>query len=109
AWLPPNFAGERADVVGDEPIHGRDRTWPRRVPRCCHALADLEPVVVIDRSEQLRVGVIPLLTRVRVRGIQVGSDAVGHHLAAGAVLRLSGDRVAQLLADDALEGLAIPR
>jgi hypothetical protein len=65
--------------------------------------------VVIDRAEQLRVGVIPLLTRVRIRGIQVGTDAVGHHLAASAVLRPSGDRVAQLLPDDALEGLTVPR
>jgi hypothetical protein len=107
--LPPHFAGERADVVGDEPVHGRNRTRRRRVPRRGHTLADLEPVVVVDRAEQLGVGVVPLLTRVRVGRVQVGSDAIGHHLAPGAVLGPSGDRVAQLLPDDTLKRLAIPR
>ena len=103
----PDLSGERADVVGDEPVHGRRRTGRRRVPRSRHALADLEPVVLVQRVEQLRVGVVPLLARVRVRRVHVGGDRVRHHLAIGPVLGPLRDRIAQVLADDALEGLAI--
>ena len=65
--LAPDLCGERADVVGDEPVHGGPRTGRWRVPRGRHAFADLEPVVVVNRVEKLRVGVVVLLARVRVR------------------------------------------
>src|SRR5207244_9464564 len=69
----------------------------RRVPGRGHLLAELEAVVLVEDVEQLRVGVVPLLTRVRVR--RVRRDRVRHHLPLGTVLGPIRDRVAQLLPD----------
>ena len=105
--LAAQLAGERADVVDDEPVHRRCRARLRRIPRRGHVLADLAAVVLVEDAEQLRVRVVPLLARVRVRGVQVRRDRVRHDLSLGAVLGPVRDRVAQLLPEHALEGLAV--
>jgi hypothetical protein len=64
--LAAGLAGEGGDVVGDEPVHRRDRPRRRRVPRSRRAFTDREPVVVVENVEQLGVGVEVLLTRIRV-------------------------------------------
>src|SRR5262249_6613369 len=60
------LAGEGGNVVGDKPIHRRDRPRRRRVPRRRRGFTDLEPVVVVQNAVQLGVGMEVLLTRVRV-------------------------------------------
>jgi hypothetical protein len=65
--------------------------------------------MVIQDAVQLGVGVVVLLTRVRVRRIHIGGDGVRNELAVSAVLRPRGNGVAQALADDPVEGLAVPR
>jgi hypothetical protein len=47
-WLTAYLAGERADVVGDEPVHRWRRTGWRRVPRFSQFFPDLEAVLVIE-------------------------------------------------------------
>jgi hypothetical protein len=67
----------------------------------------IEAVVLVPRSEELGVGVEVFLARVRVRGIHVRGDPVGNRLPLGTVFRPRGERVAEILADHALERLAI--
>ena len=105
--LAADLAGEGADVVGDEAVHRRLGPRRRDVPRRGHGLADLEAVVLVERVVELGVGVEVLLARVRVRRVHVVGDRVGHDLALGAVLGPLGDRVAEVLADHALERLAV--
>src|SRR6185437_4813853 len=87
--------------------HGRYGARLGSVPRSGDLIADLVAVVLVERAEQLGVGVEVLLARIRVRGIHVRSDRVGDGLPLGAVLSPIWDRIAQLLADHPLEGLAI--
>jgi hypothetical protein len=61
------------------------------------------PVPFVKDSEELSVDVGQLLTRIGPRGVHRGRDAVRHFLPVCAVLRPRRDRVAQLLAGDALE------
>src|SRR5450755_499050 len=105
--LTADLCGEGADVVGDETVHARHRPGLGRVPRCGDLLGDLEAVVLVKDVEQLGVGMEVLLARVRVRGIHVRSDRVRDRLALGTLLGPPGDRVAQTLTDDTLEGLTI--
>ena len=102
---PPLLRGERADVVGHEPVHRRHRLRVRgRVVRGGHVLAQHAPVAGrVDDPEQLGVDVRVLLPRVRVRGIGVRRHRVGHDPAVRARAGPGRDRVAQLLADHALE------
>src|SRR5207342_2554950 len=105
--LATDLAGEGRDVVGDKPIHRRYRPQWRRIPGRCHGFADLEPVVLVEGVVELGVGVVILLTRVRVRRVHVGGDRVRHNLGIGAVLRPLRNRVAQVLADDPVEVLTV--
>jgi hypothetical protein len=63
--------------------------------------------VLVEGVVELGVGVVILLTRVRVRRVHVGGDRVRHNLAIGAVLRPLRNRVAQVLADDPVEVLIV--
>ena len=106
AGLAAHLGGERADVVGDEPVHRRRRVRiARRVERRGHLLGQDAPVAGrVDHTEQLGVDVGELLARIRVRRVHVLRDPVRHELAVRAVLGPRRDRVGQLLADHALEG-----
>ncbi len=107
--LAADFAGERVDVVGHEPVHGRLGSGRRNIPRRGHRLADLEAVVLVQRVVELGVGVEVLLTGVRVRRVHVRRDRVRDGLALSAVLGPVGNRVAEVLADHALERLVVLR
>jgi hypothetical protein len=63
--------------------------------------------VLVERVVELGVGVEVLLSRVRIRCVHVFRDRVRDRLALGAVLGPIRDRAAQVLADHALEGLAV--
>jgi hypothetical protein len=109
--LAAHLRGERGDVVGHEPIHRRHLVGVgRRVEGRDHLLGRHAAVARrIDLAEQLRVDVRELLARIGIRGVHVLRDAVGHDAAVRAVLSPLRDRVAQLLADHALEGLDLAR
>ncbi len=102
--LAAHLGREEADVVGDEAVHGGGLAGRRRVERRHHLGRVLETVGLVEHVEQLGVRVLVLLARVGVRRVHPGRHAVGDHLALGTVLRPLGDRVAQVLADHALEG-----
>jgi hypothetical protein len=109
--LAAHLGRERADVVSHEPVHrGHGIGIRRRVVRRDHLLARHAAVAGrIDAAEQLRVDVRVLLARIGPRGVHVLGHAVGHDASVRAVLGPLRDRVAEVLADDPLEGLHLAR
>jgi hypothetical protein len=107
--LAAHLRHERTDVVGDKAIHGGLRTGCRHVPRRRHGLAHLPLVVLVKGVEHLGVGMEVLLARIGVGSVEVLGLAVDHPAAAVRRLVLCplGDGVREVLADDALEGLAV--
>ena len=100
--LAAEFRREGADVVGDEAVHcGLAVRVVGRVERLLRV--QHRPVGVVEDPEQLGVDVGELLSRIRPRRVHRGRHPVRHHLALRAVLSPRRDRVAQLLADHALE------
>jgi hypothetical protein len=63
----------------------------------------------INVAEQLRVDVRVLLARIGIGSVYVLCDAVVNDTALGSVLGPLRDRVAQVLAEDTLEGLHLAR
>jgi hypothetical protein len=103
--------GEERDVVGDEPVHRGGSTLRGRIPRRRHRVGPREAFVLVQRPEELGVGVVVLLAGVRARRVHVRADK-GRDLA-GSVRRLVlgplRNRVTQIPADDSLKGLAVLR
>jgi hypothetical protein len=90
--------------VTNPSIVGVAPDW-RSVPGRRHGRADLEAVVLVQDVEELSVGVVVLPARVRVGAIHVGGDRVRHDLAVSAVLGPCRNRVGEVFADHAFEGL----
>jgi hypothetical protein len=103
------LSGQRAYVVGDEAVHRRQLAWFWSVVGRGDLLAELEPVLLAEDVEQLGVGVRVFLPGVGAGAVHVAGHRVRHHLAVGAVLGPLRDRVGEVLAGHAVEGLAVSR
>ena len=107
--LAAHLGSEAADVVGDVAVHRRHLPRRRGVVRRGDLRAELEPVLLVLDAEQLGVGVRVLLAGVGIGAVHVGGYRVRHHLAVGTVFSPFRDRVGQVLAEHAVEGLAVTR
>jgi hypothetical protein len=84
-------------------VTGRFTTKPDDVP------AVLEAVRLVEHIEQLRIGVLVLLSRVGIRRVHAVGDPVVYEPALCAVLGPRRNGIAEVLADDPFERLDVPR
>ena len=96
------------DVVLDESLHGRLCARGRGVPWRLDIGSAVEAIRLVHHAEDLGVGVEPLLAGVGARSIEIRADVCLDDSRAirGLVLGPCGHGVGQVLAEDALEGLA---
>ena len=111
---PAHLGHERADVIGDEPVHGRRLTrigW--RVIRGHYVLGQHPPVGWrVDQPEQLGVDVLVLLPGVGRRDVHARRGPVRYQLRGCPGHRVRGpfrDRVGQAQSRHAREGRYLTR